>query len=371
MKYFLIFFIAIFFFSSAVTDACEEGFSYGVIDRQALKTELISANGNPKKKYTGQGGYLKIADTYFKSNMKKAFDKISSMLTTDIFQKLGWQQFKGKTTGFRKLQNQILDENRNLKEKYIGQETGYILFADTFYRGDMAKTFTNVSAVLPKAIFQKLGWQQFKGTTAEFRKLQNQILDKNGNLKKKYIGQSKGYLRLADTLYGGDMAKTFTNVSAVLPKAMFQKLGWQQFKGTTAEFRKLQNQILNESRNLKEKYIGQETGYTLFADTFYRGDMAKTFTNVSAVLPKAMFQKLGWKGFQGNTNQFHALIIYFRTHQFKDYKGTQGQRQVAALIFNKNPRRAYVNVSASREYLFINTDIFNSLRESGWSITLQ
>ena len=527
MKYFLIFFVVIFFFSSAVTGACEASFSVDVIDKQALKTELIDANHNPRQKYTGQKGYLEVADTYFKGNMKRAFDTISSMLSKDIFEKLGWQRFRGTTKKFRELKNQILDENGNLKAEYIGQEEGYPLFADTFYggekkeNGNMFNAFSNVSAILSTKLFKDLGWQQFHGTTKEFRELKNQILDENGNLKTEYIDQEQGYLLFADTFYGGDMNRTFFNVSAVLSKKLFKdlrwkhfhgatkefkelknqildedgnlkakyigqeigyplfadtfygekknenengdmlkafknisavlstklfkklgwqafhgttkefrelknqildevgnlkaeyigqehgyplfadtfyggekkekgnmlkafsnisavlstelfkKLGWQAFHGTTKEFRELKNQILDKDGNLKAEYIGQKQGYPLFADTFYSGNMRKAFSNVSAVLSKDIFQQLGWKIFKGNTNQYHTLVMYFGTHQFEDYRGVQGQRQIAELIFNSNSQTTYMNVSALREYLFMTEDAFKDLRESGWSRTLQ
>ena len=371
MKYFLIFFITIFFFSSAVTGACEAGFLNGAIDKQALKTELIDANGSPKKKYTGQEGYLKIADTYFKGNMRGAFTTISSVLSSVLFKKLGWKQFQGTTSEFKELKNQILDEAGELKEEYIGQETGYSQFADTYYGGEMTRAFINASSVLSSVLFKKLGWQYFQGTTSEFKELKNQILDEAGELKEEYIGQETGYLQFADTYYGGEMRRAFINASSVLSSVLFKKLGWQQFQGTTSEFKELKNQILDEAGELKEEYIGQETGYSQFADTYYGGEMQKAFINASSVLSKVLFQQLGWKNFQGSTDQFHALIMYFRTHQFEDYKGEQGQRQIAALIFKNNFRRAYMNVSTLREYLFINKDVFKDLRESGWSRTLR
>ena len=337
-----------------------------------LKNQILDEVGELKEEYIGQEtGYLQFADTYYGGEMQKAFENASSVLSSVLFKKLRWQAFFGTTSEFKELKNQILDEAGELKKEYIGQETGYSQFADTYYGGEMQKAFENASSVLSKVLFKKLGWQNFKGTTSEFKELKNQILDEAGELKKEYIGQETGYLQFADTYYGGEMKKAFENASSVLSSVLFKKLGWQQFKGTTSEFKELKNQILDEAGELKEEYIGQETGYLQFADTYYGGEMTRAFVNASSVLSKVLFQQLGWKQFQGSTDQFHALIMYFRTHQFEDYKGEQGQRQIAALIFKNNFRRAYMNVSTLREYLFINKDVFKDLRESGWSITLR
>jgi len=167
------------------------------------------------------------------------------------------------------------------------------------------------------------------------------------------------------------MQKAFQNVSSVLSKDVFQLLGWQNFRGTTKGFKELTSQVLDESGELKKEYIGQEKGYPRFADTFYDGHMQKAFINVSSVLSKDVFQLLGWKSFQGKTDQFHALIAYFRTHKFEEYKGVEGQRQIAELIFEGDLLRTYRNISTLREYLFIHKDVFKDLRKSGWSRTFK
>ena len=202
--------------------------------------------------------------------------------------------------------------------------------------------------------------------------LRTKLIDTGGEIHQKYIGQ-EGYIRFADTYFGGNLRKAFDTMSS----KMFKRLGWQKFHGSTKEFEVLKAQILDKNGEVREEYIGQEEGYPLFANTYYggekneNGNMTKAFLNVSSVLSKEIFQQLGWKTFQGNTNQFHALIMYFKTHSFEDYKGVEGQRQIAELIFENNLRRVYMNVSTLREYLFINKDVFKDLRESGWSITLR
>ncbi len=284
---------------------------------------------------------------------------------------MGGSSFIGTTQEFKDLKDQILDEAGKLREEYIGQEEGYPKFADIHTGGEMKKAFINVSSVLSKEVFKRLGWQQFQGTTKEFKDLKDKILDETGELKKEYIGQEEGYPRFADIHTGGEMQKAFINVSSVLSKEVFKRLGWQQFQGTTQEFKDLKDKILDETGELKKEYIGQEEGYPKFADIHTGGEMQKAFINVSSVLSKEVFKRLGWQAFQGNTNQFRALITYFRTHQFEDYQGVEGQRQIAELIFENNLLRTYRNVSTLREYLFINKDVFKDLRESGWSRTLR
>ena len=337
-----------------------------------LKDLILDEAGDLKKEYKGQeAGYSLFADRHTGGEMQKAFVNVSSVLSTEVFKKLGWQAFFGTIQEFKDLKDQILDEAGDLKKEYKGQEAGYPLFADRHTGGEMKKAFENVSSVLSTEVFKRLGWQQFQGTTKEFKDLKDLILDEADNLKEEYIGQEEGYSRFADRHTGGDMSKAFINVSSVLSTEVFKRLGWQQFHGTTQEFKDLKDQILDEADNLKKEYIGQEAGYSRFADRHTGGEMEKAFKNVSSILSEKVFQQLGWKSFQGNTHQFRALITYFRTHQFEDYQGVEGQRQIAELIFDNNLQRTYMNVSTLREYLFINKDVFKDLRESGWSRTLR
>lgn len=81
--------------------------------------------------------------------------------------------------------------------------------------------------------------------------------------------------------------------------------------------------------------------------------------------------QLGWKGFKGNTEQFYALIEFFKNHSFEDYQGLKGQKKIAEMIFKKHLTNTYKNVSTLREYLFNNKDEFKDLRESGWSMNLK
>ena len=258
---------------------------------QELPKKILHADGTIKEKYIGQQGYIKFAAEYYGDDMLKTFINVSAVLDDKIFKKLGWQQFNGSSKMFQELPKKILHADGTIKEKYIGQQ-GYIKFAAEYYGDDMQKTFKNVSAVLDDKVFKKLGWQGFKGSSEMFQELPNKILNTDGTIKEKYIGQ-QGYIKFAAKYYRDDMKKTFENVSAVLDKETFKKLGWQQFNGSSEMFQELPNKILNTDGSIKEEYIGQQ-GQLKFAAEHYGGAMKKTFINVSAVLDKETFKELGW-----------------------------------------------------------------------------
>ena len=319
---------------------------------RALKAQILDRHGNFKTEYQGMEGYARFADEFYKGDMLITFINVSAVLDNRIFKQSGWQAFKGSTQEFRAIRSQILDHQGNFKEEYFSME-GYARFADQFYDGDMSKTYKNVSAFLDKWVLKQSGWQAFQGSTQEFRALKAQILDHQGNFKKEYRGM-EGYARFADQFYTGDMRTTFINVSAVLDKRIFKQSGWQQFKGSTQEFRLVKTQVLDHQGNFKEEYRGME-GYARFADTFYTGDMKITFTNISAVFGGFKNIKLlRWKKFFGTSSQYRKLIQLFKDFSLEALRGLNGQQKVAHLIFNDHVINAYDNVSTLRDILFIN-----------------
>ena len=262
---------------------------------RALKPQILDHQGNFKETYRGMEGYARFADQFYNGNMLNTYKNVSAVLDKQTFKQSGWQAFKGSTQEFRLVKTQVLDHQGNFKETYLGME-GYARFADEFYNGDMFKTYKNVSAFLDKWVLKKSGWQIFQGSTQEFRALKDQILDHQGNFKETYLGM-EGYARFADEFYKGDLFKAFTNMSAVLDKQVLKKSGWQIFQGSTQEFRALKAQILDHQGNFKVEYQGME-GYAKFADQFYKGNMIKTFQNVSAVFGGfKKYQTAGMEGF--------------------------------------------------------------------------
>ena len=166
----------------------------------------------------------------------------------------------------------------------------------------MKKTFENISAVSQmtgKAIPE--GWQCFQGNTTEFRYL-SKHLDEVG------VGID-GYLNTSDELYKGDMKKTFVNISAVAQmRGKTIPEGWQCFQGNTTEFRDL------------EEYLGEVgvgiDGYRTAADKLYKGDMEKTFKNISAVAKmRGKTIPEGWQCFHGNTKSFETQRLWLQSHK--------------------------------------------------------
>ena len=154
-----------------------------------LRSLVLNESGNVRQEFVGMEGCARFADQEFSGDMFKTYKNISSILggsSSRLMKKLGWQEFNGRTEIFRKLRSLILDENGNVREKFMGME-GYVRFADQEFRGDMFKTYLNISSVLGGAkseFMQKLDWRVFPGSTEKYHELKNIILDENGNIKK-------------------------------------------------------------------------------------------------------------------------------------------------------------------------------------------
>ena len=330
-----------------------------------LRGKLFNPDGSIKRQYIGQTeGYPLFADEYFDGKMQQIFINVSAVLSKQEMRRLGWKQFQGSTEEFRQLRGKLFNPDGSIKRQYIGQAEGYPLFADEHFDGKMQQIFINVSAVLSKKEMELLGWQQFQGSTEEFRQMRGKLFNSDGSIKRQYIGQAEGYLLFADEYFDGKMQKTFHNVSAVLSKQEMEQLGWQQFQGTAEEFRQLRGKLFNPDGSIKRQYIGQTEGYPLFADEYFDGKMDKTFLNVSAVLSKQEMEQLGWKGFIGTVKQFQILERDFLKRYPKGWIGLDGQKRVADTIFQGNKITAYRNVSVLREYFFGGDG--DGFRELGW-----
>ena len=202
------------------------------------------------------------------------------------------------------LKARILNNNGSVREEYMGMD-GYALFSEKETGGKMLQVFINVSSVLDKAEFERLGWQQFQGTVPEFRAFRNKILNNNGSVREEYVGM-EGYAFFAEKETEGKMQKAFQNVSSVLDKAEFERLGWQGFRGTVSEFRAFRNKILNKDGSVREGFAGME-GYAFFAEDRTEGKMPKAFQNVSSVLDKLKFADLVWQAISRNCARVHGF----------------------------------------------------------------
>ena len=320
-----------------------------------LRGVLFNEKGELKKEHISIKGYTDLADKLYQGEMQKTYINVSAVLNTREMKRLEWQKFHGKSDDFFELREELFNENGKLREKYLGME-GYAAFADQYYKGDMLKTYQNVSAALGGAKSMKqlgLGWKVFHGASADFFELRGELLNENGKLREKYLGM-EGYAAFADQYYKGDMLKTYQNVSAALGGAKSMKqlgLGWKVFQGASADFFELREELLNENGKLREKYLGIE-GYAAFADQCYKGDMLKTYQNVSAALGGAKSMKqlgLGWKVFHGASADFFELrgeLLNENGKLREKYLGIEGYAALAEQHYQGDMEKTFINVSA-------------------------
>ena len=320
-----------------------------------LKEKIVDKEDQIRTEYLGMEGYAVFADRHYNGNMEKAYVNISAILDKKQFEELGWQQFHGSTTEYRELKEKIVDKEDQIRTEYFGME-GYAVFADKEYNGAMEKAYKNISAILDKKQRQELGWQQFQGLTKEYRELKEKIVDKEEDqIRTEYFGM-EGYAVFADKEYNGAMEKAYVNISAILDKKQFQELGWQQFHGSTKEYRELKEKIVDKEDQkedqIRTEYFGME-GYAVFADKEYNGAMEKAYVNISAILDKKQFQELGWQQFKGLTKEYRELKekIVDKEDQKEDqirteYFGMEGYALFSDKEYDKDMQKAYVNISA-------------------------
>ena len=317
-------------------------------DFRTLRGKILTPNGDIRHEYKGMDGYANFAEKHYEGNMKKTFLNVSAILKKSLFQNLGWQEFIGLVENFHELRKGILTSNGDIRHEYKGID-GYEKFVkEGYYGSDMLKTFINVSAVVEKSIFKKLGWQGFHDSVEDFRTLRGKILTSNGDIRHEYKGID-GYEKFVkEGYYGSDMLKTFINVSAVVEKSIFKKLGWQAFSGSLEDFRTLRGKILTSNGDIRHEYKGMD-GYANFAEKYYEGNMKKTFLNVSAVVEKSVFQKLGWQEFFSSLEDFRTLrgkILTSNGDIRHKYKGMDGYANFAEKYYEGNMKKTFLNVSA-------------------------
>ena len=297
-------------------------------------------------KYRGQEGYLLFMERTPNTNRMDYVFKLVSKALGEDFKQLGWQAYIGSTEEFSKEQEQILDSDGSVKEKYKGM-SGYAKYAERYHGKAMLKAFINVSSVLESSLFDQLGWQQYRGSTEEFSEEREQILNSDESVKEKYKGMS-GYGEYAEKYHGGNMQKAFVNVSSVLESSLFDQLGWQSYHGSTEGFSEEREQILNSDESVKEKYKGM-SGYARYAKEYHGKSMLKAFINVSSVLESSLFDQLGWQQYQGSTEEFseeREQILNSDGSVKKEYKGMSGYGKYAKKYHGGNMHKAFLNVSS-------------------------
>ena len=355
--------------SSADTVECKKAF-YPKRSKIALKSFLSDPQNI--NKYKTQKGFIRFAEEYFRIfdenihidtlSMSTIFYNASQTLPRAVFEKLGWQRYDGRLKQLKAEYKQILNTAGKIKVKYKNK-SGYAQYTSEFYDGNMSIAFRNVSAILKKKQFADLGWQKYEGFLAEFKREQQRLSNKTGGVKTEYKN-SQGYRKYANRFYSGDMEKTFRNASAVLEKEQFTKLKWKKYHGSTVQYERERNRILNSKGEVKYREI---EGQVAYANQYYKGNMYKAFRMVYDVLTKQERLFLNWRIFYGTTGHFYALIQYFEHHHFESLKGLQGQKQIAEFLFNGHLYNTYRNVMSLRDYLLDYTGgKWSTLRDSGW-----
>ncbi len=122
------------------------------------------------------------------------------------------------------------------------------------------------------------------------------------------LDSNVSYKELAGMFYGGNMTKAFNNIS-VLAKmtGAHRPEGWHQFNGVTSEFRLIQKDLSTFGSGIE--------GYLAASDKLYKGDMAKTFKNISAVVNMTGGQfPEGWQAFAGTTDDFRKQQQWLKEH---------------------------------------------------------
>ena len=329
-----------------------------VSEYRKLRAKILDRNGVVRPEYRGMEGYALFAEQEFSGEMLKTYANVSAILDTKQMKELGWQQYKGSLSEYRKLRAKILDQKGVVRPEYRGME-GYALFAEQEFSGDMQKTYQNVSAILNTKQMKELNWQGYQGRVSEYRELRAKILDQNGVVRPEHIGM-EGYALFAEQEFSGEMLKTYANVSAVLDTKQMKELGWQAYQGRVSEYRKLRAKILDQNGVVRPEHIGIE-GYALFAEREFSGEMQKTYANVSAILDTKQMKELNWQQYQGRVSEYRKLrakILDENGVVRPEYIGMEGYALFAEREFSGEMLKTYVNVSA-----ILDT---KQMKELGW-----
>ena len=249
----------------------------------------------------------------------------------------------------RSVFNEITEKLKKVDiNQYKGWE-GYVRFVEELEgTKSMIYVFQKVSKVLGPAKMKRLQWQQFLGTSEDFKNLKELL---SLDVIEKHKGM-RGYASFAEKYFEGEMQKAYQNVSAVLGggSSLMKQLDWQGYQGQVSGFNELREKVLNEDGSIKEEYKGMK-GYASFAEKYFEGDMKKAYENVSAVLGggSRLMKQLDWQAYHGQVSDFNKLgdkILNEDGSIREEYKGSDGYALFAEDYFEGNMEKAYKNVSA-------------------------
>ena len=313
-----------------------------------LLDKILYDDNSIRREHQGLGGFLKLVRQYFSNDFLKAYRNVSAVLDKDQMIELGWHKLKKTILDFNRFAKPLLNKAASIKDEYKGRE-GYVRFVEELEgTKSMDYVFTEVSKVLGPAKMKGLQWQQFLGTSKDFKNLKELL---SLDVIEKHKGM-KGYVSFAEKYFEADMKKAYLNVSAVLGggSRLMKQLDWQAYQGQVSDFNKLREKILNEDGSIREEYKGMK-GYASFTEKYFEADMQKAYQNVSAVLGggSRLMKQLDWQAYLGSVSDFNKLrdkILNKDGSIRGKYKGSDGYANFAKKYFEGNMQKAYLNVSA-------------------------
>ena len=139
--------------SQAETGDCENA----ITGKDLILEKITKDRASFIRDYQGQVAYLRFTEELpIQLRMDYVFAVVSQNLSEKEKKELNWQAFLGTTEEYRELRELILDNQGNIKPKYIGMDK-YASFAHTHFKGNMRTAYENISAVLGKELMKKLG----------------------------------------------------------------------------------------------------------------------------------------------------------------------------------------------------------------------
>ena len=308
-----------------------------------MKNRLFDPNDKMKPSYRGIEGQKKAARIHFRSSMIQAFLFALKVIDSSRLNSLGWKPFRGTAEDFENLPSLLFDKKGRFK--YMGL-SGMFQLADILYQGDAQKTYTNVSAVVEKPQFEKLGWKLFLGKHQDYKDIRQNLVQPDGSIFPQYIGLA-GQSLYAKTYTNHALFKAYSQVQLVLEPEIFSQLGWKSIAIRSADLENLYQNVFDQEGNLTPEYL-TESGYMDIADEFFQGLMRKAYEVIETLMDRKKFLKLGWKKFYGRTYEYRNFINEILDEMGRinpSYIGTKGHALFAARHTKGRMKNAYHNVS--------------------------
>ena len=310
--------------------------------------------------FAGQDGYAKLA-RFTGHTMNKTFMLVSAIVNVDIVRnEFGWQAFPGTPQEHQELTAEV---EQARKDGSLNGMNGYLAFAEK-HGYTMLKAFMLVSAIVVNVdvVKNEFGWQQFPGTTQEYRELTTEIEQAR---KDGLLNGMNGYLAFAEK-HGYTMLKAYTMVSAVVGvKIVKDEFGWQQFPGTAQEYRELTAEI-EQAR--KDGLLNGMNGYLAFAEK-HGYTMDKAYMMVSAIVGgvDVVRYEFGWQQFQGTPQEYRDVVEFLKNDEhYQAIVGVDGQRWVAANS-GSTAQKTFMVTSAALHGI---GDPNKTIQDLGWSSAL-